>query len=118
MIKIYGIPNCDTIKKVFDWLNANKIAFEFHDYKKESISPAKLKSWFKQVGIETIVNKRSTTWKELTPEDQAAASDPATAIAVIMKNESIIKRPVIEYGNTVVMVGFNEAQYNLKLKDL
>lgn len=117
-MKIYGIPNCDTIKKTLHWFKANNIPFEFHDYKKEGITAAKLKSWFKQVGMEMIINKKSTTWKALNPDEQASVTNPAAAIALILKNESIIKRPVIEAGDKVLMVGFDENKYNLKLKDL
>ncbi len=117
-MKIYGIPNCDTIKKTLDWFKANSIAYEFQDYKKESITAAKLKSWFKQVGIDVIINKKSTTWKALSVEEQQAMSNEKTAIAIILKNESIIKRPVIEQNEKVIMVGFKQTDYDQKLKSL
>ena len=118
MIKIYGIPNCDTIKKTLDWFKANNISYEFHDYKKEGITPTTLKSWFKQVGIDVIINKNSTTLKALSKEEQQALTNPKEAIAIILKNESIIRRPVIEAGGAVVMVGFKKDLYDLKLKNL
>jgi len=117
-ITIYGIPNCDTIKRTLDWFKANNIAYTFHDHKKESITAAKLKSWFKQVGIHTIINKKSTTWKALTAIEQAALANAATAIPIILKNQSIIKRPVIENGNEIITIGFNQTDLHQKLKDL
>ncbi len=117
-MKIYGIPNCDTIKKTLDWFKENNIIYEFHDYKKEGITAAKLKSWFKQVGIDVIINKKSTTWKGLTIEEQLAMAHEKEAIAIILKNESIIKRPVIEHHEKVIMVGFKQTDYDQKLKSL
>ncbi|MES2775117.1 MAG: arsenate reductase [Bacteroidota bacterium] len=117
-MKVYGIPNCDVIKKVLDWFKVNNIDYEFHDYKKDGISQAKLISWVKQVGLEIVLNKRSTTWRELTTEEQESASEPAAAIALMVNNTSLIKRPVIESGDKVVMVGFNQTQYDQKLKNL
>jgi arsenate reductase len=66
---VYGIPNCDTVKKSLDWLKKNKIDYEFHDYKKSGITKAKLEAWSKKVGWEVLVNKKGTTWRKLTPEE-------------------------------------------------
>ena len=112
---IYGIPNCDTTKKAMAWLNKNKIPFSFHDYKLEGISRKKLEEWCHRAGLEIIFNKRSTTWKELPANEQAKATSKPAAIKIMMENTSIIKRPVIESGNNLV-VGFNEEQYNKILK--
>jgi arsenate reductase (glutaredoxin) len=117
-MKIYGIPNCDTIKKTLDWFKANDIDYEFHDYKKEGITATKLKSWLKQVGMDVIINKKSTTWKALSAEEQQAMGNEKTAIDIILKNESIIKRPVIEKNEKVIMVGFKQTDYDQKLKSL
>ena len=111
MYVVYGIPNCDTIKKTLDWLNKHKIAYSFHDYKKEGISTQKLKAWSKQVGWETIFNKKSTVWKELGETVQATVVNEKTALPVLKENTSIIKRPVIELNDKVVAVGFKEAEY-------
>jgi len=115
---IYGIPNCDTIKKTLDWFKANNVLYEFHDYKKEGIGKSKLQSWFKQVGIEHIINKKSTSWKALDIDEQASVTTQAGAIAVILKNPSIIKRPVIEVNDKIVMIGFKADEYDQKLKNL
>ena len=117
-MKIYGIPNCDVTKKTFEWLKANKIEFEFHDYKKEGISASKLKSWVNQAGMAAILNKRSTTWRGLSVEEQQSINNQTDAINLMANNNSLIKRPVIEADGKVVMIGFDENQYNLKLRDL
>ncbi|WP_153800720.1 Spx/MgsR family RNA polymerase-binding regulatory protein [Foetidibacter luteolus] len=111
MYVVYGIPNCDTIKKTLDWLNEHKISYSFHDYKKEGISMDKLKAWSKQVGWETIFNKKSTVWKELGAEAQAKVVNEKTALPVLKENTSIIKRPVIELNSKIVAVGFKEAEF-------
>jgi len=112
---LYGIPNCDTTKKAMAWLNKKKISFSFHDYKQSGISKQKLEEWCSKAGLETIFNKRSTTWKELPASEQAKATNQAAAIKIMMEHNSIIKRPVIESGKDI-LVGFNEEQYNKHLK--
>ena len=112
MYIVYGIPNCDTVKKVFTWLNEHKIPYQFHDYKKNGINPAKLKNWSKQAGWETLLNKRGTTWKELDAATQATINNEKAAIALMAENTSSIKRPVIEKEDKVVVVGFDEKRYN------
>jgi arsenate reductase len=114
-IKIYGIPNCDTTKKALNLLKENKAAFDFHDYKQEGISKAKLEAWSKQAGWENIFNKRSTTWKELNTTEQKKVVDQASAIDTMIRHNSIIKRPVIEAGKDLI-VGFNETEILKHLK--
>ncbi|MGG9970990.1 ArsC family reductase [Ferruginibacter sp. SUN002] len=114
-IIIYGIPNCDTVKKVFNWFKENKIDFEFHDYKKSGVSKEKLTNWSKQVGWETILNKKSTSWRELSAEMQSKVTNATEAIKLMMQNNSIIKRPVIEQDETIIFVGFDKTKYEQKL---
>jgi arsenate reductase len=106
-LTLYGIPNCDTTKKAMGWLKKNKFDFSFHDYKQEGISKEKLEAWCNKLGWETIFNKRSTTWRELSDAEQKKVVDQSTAIKTMMQYNSIIKRPVIEY-KTKLIVGFNE----------
>src|SRR6478609_8492652 len=113
---LYGIKNCNTIKAAIDWLNKNKIAFEFHDYKKLGISSAKLSAWSKQVGWESLVNKRGTTWRQLDEAEQKKVTNEKAAIALMMEKNSVIKRPLIEDGDKVLLLGFDEAEYVKKLK--
>jgi Spx/MgsR family transcriptional regulator len=111
MYIIYGIPNCDTIKKTLTWLKANNITYEFHDYKKQNITADKLKTWSKQIGWENFLNKKSTTWRELDAAMQAKIINEKAAIKLMTENTSIIKRPIIELNETVVAVGFDENSY-------
>ncbi len=114
-IILYGIPNCDITKKAITWLNKKKISFSFHDYKQQGISKEKLNEWCDKVGLEVIFNKRSTTWRELPGPEQQKTTDRQQAIKLMIQHTSIIKRPIIETGNNL-LVGFNEEQYNKQLK--
>lgn len=114
-VVLYGIPNCDTTKKAMNWLNKRKIAYSFHDYKTAGADKKKLEEWIGKTGVDTVFNKRSTTWKELPAAEQAKASTEAGALKLMIENTSIIKRPIIEAGNAL-LVGYNEEQYNKHLK--
>ena len=109
MIKMYGIPNCDTIKKARKWLEANGIDYDFHDYKKLGVPEKNLKQWVKKSGREILLNRRGTTWRKL--DDNIKDNiDEASAIEVMIENPSSIKRPVLESGKTL-LVGFKENEY-------
>lgn len=114
MLQVYGIKNCNTVKKAIDWLNQNGKEFVFHDYKKEPATIEKLKEWEKEISWEQLVNKKGTTWKKLTPEEQTAVIDANTANHVLLKNNSMIKRPLIESPNGILL-GFDEVDYKTKL---
>ncbi len=107
---VYGIPNCDTIKKATSLLTKNKISFQFYDYKKQGIEKEKLEAWCTKVSWEILLNKKSTTWRELSKPEQEKVTNKTAAIKIMMNNTSIIKRPVIEY-NSKIMVGFSEEGY-------
>ena len=109
-ITIYGIPNCNTVKKTLDWFKQKNISIIFHDYKKEGISKAKLTAWCKLTGWQILLNKKSTTWRGLSVEDQEKVTTQTAAINLMMNNTSIIKRPVIEIGNEM-LVGYNETEF-------
>ena len=110
-ITIYGIPNCDTIKKTRDWFKQKNIEIIFHDYKKEGISKDKLTAWCKLTGWEVLLNKKSSTWRGLSPEEQSKITSQAAAIQLMKTQNSIIKRPVIEFDGKV-LVGFEEEILN------
>lgn len=105
MTTIYGIKNCDTMKKAFAWLEQQGVDYRFHDYKKEGVPEAPLRQWIDMLGWETVINRRGTTWRKL---DQAVRDnmDAQQAVAVAMDNPSIIKRPILQCGDTPV-AGFN-----------
>ena len=110
MLHIYGIPNCDTIKKAITWLKKNNVEYQFHDYKKEGADKAKLKEWMAADEKNILLNKAGTTWKALTAEQQAKAGTKAGAIKLMSENPSMIKRPVAETSGTI-LIGFNEDAY-------
>lgn len=108
---VYGIPNCDTVKKALTWLKNNHIDFEFHDFKKEGISAKKLHEWDKKAGLEKILNTRSTTWKdEVDDATKQTITSIDAAVPLLQEKTSIIKRPVIEDGK-FLHFGFDEAAY-------
>lgn len=112
---LYGIPNCDTTKKAMNWLKLKKIDFTFHNYKASGISVKKLNEWCDKAGWEKILNKRSTTWRELPVAKQKTVTDQPTAVLVMQQNNSIIKRPVLEYKEQL-LIGFEEKKYAGVLK--
>lgn len=114
-MQVYGIKNCNTVKKALTWLDENNIPYTFHDFKKEGVSLAKLEEWEQQIGWEPLVNKRGTTWRQLSPEAQRAVVDAASANALMQEKTSVIKRPVIESPAGFVL-GFDIDEYNTKLK--
>jgi len=107
---IYGIRNCDTMKKARGWLEAHGVTFEFHDYKLSGIDRAKLESWAAVVGWETLLNRAGTTFRKL-PETAKAGLTEARAIKLMLEQPSMIKRPVLERGRTL-LVGFSEDRYS------
>jgi len=113
-MKVYGIKNCDTVKKALNWLRKHQIDFEFHDFKKSGVSEGKLKEWSDKKGWESLLNKKGTTWRKLNPEEQQAATSEQAAMVLMQEKTSIIKRPVVEAG-AVLLIGFNEEQYSEKL---
>lgn len=108
---VYGIKSCDSIKKATVWLSKHKISFEFHDYKAVGISMVQLKRWSKQVGWETFMNKKSTTWRSFDAATQAAITNEKAALKLMMENTSLIKRPLIEVDGKVLVLGYNEEEY-------
>ena len=108
-LTMYGIRNCDTIKKARSWLEGQKLAYDFHDYKKEGIGEMHVARWIEEAGWELLLNKRGTTWRKLSDADQADIDD-AKAARLMAQHPSLIKRPVIE-GAGDLIVGFDEAVY-------
>ena len=111
MKTVYAIPNCNTVKKALDYLKANKISFEFHDYKKKGITANLITTWAKQVGWESLINKKGTTWKQLPKEIQEKITTQKAAIELMVEKTSIIRRPLIEENGKVLALGFDEAEY-------
>ncbi|MBK6631830.1 MAG: arsenate reductase [Betaproteobacteria bacterium] len=114
MITIYGIKNCDTMKKAFAWLDGHGIAYAFHDYKKVAPDAALLEKWAAQAGWEKLINTRGPSFRKLPPEKQADLTQKK-AFALMLENPSMIKRPIIESGRTL-LIGFDADVYAKKLK--
>lgn len=109
-MKVYGIKNCNTVKKALDWLTQNNIEYDFHDFKKLGITEAKLEEWSSKLGWEPLVNKRGTTWKQLDKETQTSVSTKHTAFKIMQEKTSVIKRPVVETEKGILL-GFDEIAY-------
>ncbi len=106
---MYGIKNCDTIKKAKKWLEAENIEFTFHDYKKEGVDEALFKSWISELGWEALINRRGTTWRKL-PDEQKENMNDTSALAAMLDNPSIIKRPLLIH-NGQKTLGFKAEEY-------
>jgi len=106
---VFGIPNCDSVKKARKWLEANNIDYEFHDFKKAGLEKETLSNWISLAGWEALLNRRGTTWRNVPPETRDKI-DENVAVELMLKTPSIIKRPVIRVSNNI-LVGFNPEQY-------
>jgi arsenate reductase (glutaredoxin) len=106
MIRIYGIKACDTCRKALKWLEAEGKAHQWQDIREQPLNEVTLKSWLNAVGPDVLVNRRSTTWRQLDEDGRAAAMDPARAPALLHSHPTLIKRPVFEIDGAIV-VGFN-----------
>ncbi|MCW8875934.1 MAG: arsenate reductase [Kangiellaceae bacterium] len=104
-LSVYGIKNCDTVKKALKWLNENEVETEFHDFKKETPSSDLVATWLDEIGADTLINRRGTTWRKLSDE-QKALTEAKDLIALIIENTSLVKRPVVNHQG-VWSVGFN-----------
>jgi len=114
VVRIYGIRNCDTMKKAFAWLDANGVRYEFHDYKKGGVPPGKLKAWAKQGGWERLANTRGPTWRKI-PEEKRANLTEARVLALLEENASAIKRPIVEAG-AKLLVGFDPEEFRSAIR--
>ena len=105
-ITVYGIPNCDTVKKARAWLAEQGVACVFHDYKKQGVPLAQLEGWMQQLGWEALLNRKGTTWRKLDAALQADVTDASSAKAVMLAHASTIKRPVIAWPSGRITVGY------------
>ena len=109
-VELYGIPNCDTMKKARSWLDAHGVAYAFHDYKKEGVAEDRLRRWVGVAGWEVVLNRSGTTVRKL-PESERIGLDADRAVALMLAQPSMIKRPVLEAGETL-LVGFTPERYD------
>jgi arsenate reductase len=119
-ITLYGIPNCDTVKKARVWLQEHHGDFVFHDFKKNGLTRSTVENWLTQIGLDLLINRKGTTWRALTDEQKASATDQESAIGLILASPSLVKRPVLQISNgdnagssmpQHISVGFSVAQY-------
>lgn len=115
MIRIYGIRNCDSMKKAFAWLDIHDVTYEFHDYKKHGIEATTLTCWLTRAARSELINTRGTTWRKLDDTDKVIDSD-ADAVALMAAHPSLIKRPVIDTKEGALLVGFDAARYAASLR--
>lgn len=109
MITLYGIPNCDTIKKARKWLEANNCEYQFHDFRKDGLEEQQLKNWADELGWEVLLNKRGTTWRQQSDEVKNSINE-ASAIQLMLEHPAMIKRPVLDTGSER-KVGFKDTEY-------
>jgi arsenate reductase (glutaredoxin) len=117
MITVYGIPNCDTVKKARTWLDQHGVAYTFHDFKKLGVPADRLPAWEKAVGWERLLNRQGTTWRKLPAADQEKAGNAAGARSLMVASPSIVKRPVVEWGEAIT-VGFDATVWENRLAGL
>ena len=110
-MKLYGIPNCNTVKKARDWLDANNITYEFHDFKKQGIDAATINNWLTQYPREKLINRAGLTWRGLDEATKTSINDNTTAIALMQAKTSVIKRPILERDKQILALGFSENDY-------
>ena len=111
-ITLYGIPNCDTVKRARTWLAEHAVDAQFHDFKKQGVPEPALERWLAELGWQALVNRRGTTWRRLDDATRAAVVDAPSAHAALMANPSLIKRPVVDWGGPVgLSVGFDVRQW-------
>ena len=114
MITVYGISNCDSVKKARAWLDENALGYSFHDFKKQGLPEPQLRRWEQAVGWEKLLNRKGTTWRKLDPALQTATADSASALALMQANASVIKRPVLDW-NGEISVGFDASDWAARL---
>ncbi len=110
-MELYGIPNCNTVKKARSWLDENSITYRFHDFKKEGVDTAILTEWLAQQPWEKLINRAGMTWRNLAEAEKTAITDNMSAIRLMQEKTSVIKRPVLVDHTRIVALGFDEATY-------
>lgn len=111
MTTLYGIKQCDTVRKTMKWLDAEAISYQFHDLRSDGIEASKVQSWLDTIGAEKLINRKSTTWRSLSDAQKQSAEKKESAIELLVNNPTLIKRPVLEH-NGKTTVGFKAEEYH------
>jgi arsenate reductase (glutaredoxin) len=111
LITVYGIANCDSVKKARNWLTEHGLAYQFHDFKKQGVPMAQLPGWMAAAGWELLLNRKGTTWRKLDDATRGAVVDAPSATALMLAQPSVIKRPVVVWPNGQLSVGFDAAVF-------
>ncbi len=111
-MKLYGIPNCNTVKKARNWLAQHDIAVVFCNFKKDGVDETAAKSWLKQAGWETLINRKGLTWRGLDDQTKQAVCDNPSALKLMQEKSSVIKRPILEKNGKLLHLGFDESSYS------
>jgi arsenate reductase len=117
LITVYGIPKCDTVKKARTWLSEQGLEHVFHDFKKQGLPEKNLDTWLKEAGWEAVLNRKGTSWRKLSPEEQLSVDSAASARPLLLANPTLVKRPVIEWQSSKgveISVGFQPNQWPLR----
>jgi len=115
-VTVYGIPNCDSVKKARSWLAEHAVDYTFHDFKKQGVPADLLPDWLAAVGWPVLVNRKGTTWRKLDEATRMAVVDDASATALMLVQVSVIKRPVVVWGDGLVSVGFDAAAFSARVQ--
>ena len=115
MTTLYGIPNCDTVKKARTWLTDHGVDYAFHDFKKQGVPQPQIDTWLAAVGWETLINRKGTAWRGLDDATKAAVVDAASARAVALASPSVIKRTVVQWADGTITVGFTPERFEQRL---
>ena len=116
MMKLYGIANCDTVKKSRTWLASHDIAFEFHDFKKQGLAADLAQNWLQQASFELLINRKGLTWRGLPEEQKNSITSSGAAQQLMLDKTSVIKRPLLEQDGKLLHIGFDEAAYSKLFK--
>ena len=112
---VYGLVNCDTVKRARSWLAAHGVDHRFHDFRKLGLASAEASVWVAEHGVDRLLNRRGTTWRKLAADQQAAAGDATSAVALICDQPSLIKRPVVRWPDGTTSVGFDETAFAARI---
>ena len=111
LLTVYGIPNCDTVKKARSWLAEHGLAYQFHDFKKQGVPAGLLPGWIESPGWEMLLNRKGTTWRKLDEATRLAVVDAASATALMLAQPSVIKRPVVLWPEQRITIGFDAEKF-------